>query len=373
MSGVVNGVVIWAESDCRSMMGIYRELIRQLPCPVLVALYRKKGKNDLREKTGFSHEEFDDIPMIEVGEDWNKGLELLDSHRGYGHLFAMYQSQNNFRRLLLEIARRGDRIGILSESPCIMVNGIKGLVKETVYLRYILPQRVKPIIRASDFIINLSGNSTRLLSQLGWHPWQIQPFGYYPPPIVGSNVVERATNKNFCILVTGIMTWHRAPDVVVEALKLLKLWRIDYRAIFTQRGPMQNLLKARCEESGLDVNFPGVVGIDKLIQMYQECSVYVGAGRSEPWGMRLNDALNCGSPLLVSRGMGGVKLVDDYGCGLTFNVDDAVDLAYKLRRLATDNETYCRCARNAVKAVSSISPRNKAAEIKDILLAYNWL
>ena len=116
--------------------------------------------------------------------------------------------------------------------------------------------------------------------------------------------------------------------------------------------------------SGLPVDFPGFVPLDKLIGLYETCSVYVAAGRREPWGMRLNDALQCGAPLLVSRGMGGVQLVDDYGCGMAFEADDYVDLACKLRRLIENDEDYARVVENAEVAARQISPLQKAKALK---------
>jgi glycosyltransferase involved in cell wall biosynthesis len=122
-------------------------------------------------------------------------------------------------------------------------------------------------------------------------------------------------------------------------------------------------VKKFAEDNHLPLKFVGFIPMEELIALYQSCSVYVAAGRSEPWGMRLNDALNCGAPLVVSRGMGGVKLVDDFYCGLTFAANDYVDLAHKLRRMALDQELYCRCATAAMKAVNEISPEKKAKEL----------
>ena len=72
--------------------------------------------------------------------------------------------------------------------------------------------------------------------------------------------------------------------------------------------------------------------------------------------MRLNDALNCGSPLVVSRGMGGVRLVDEYGCGLAFDVGDSVGHGNRMngwRRMLL----YMRLFGKSVMAASYISPR----------------
>ena len=79
--------------------------------------------------------------------------------------------------------------------------------------------------------------------------------------------------------------------------------------------------------------------------------------------MRLNDALNCGAPLVVSRGMGGVKMVEDYGCGLSFENENPQDLAAKLQLLATDNDVYLRCAENAIGAARANSAAVKAREL----------
>ena len=108
----------------------------------------------------------------------------------------------------------------------------------------------------------------------------------------------------------------------------------------------------------------------KLIEHYEICSVYVGAGRHEPWGMRLNDALNCGAPLIVSRGMGGVKLVDDYKCGLSFASGDVKGLADALERMATDDVLYAKCAFQAKLAADEISPRVQAERLWQAILKY---
>lgn len=358
----MKGLVIWAQSDCRSMMGLYRALIRVVGVPVVVAVrdYKDKGQ---RHKVGFRHDEFGDIQVVNIGEDYKKGLEILDGHHGYCHLFGAYQNAPVYCSLILEADKRGEQIGILSEAPCVMTAGVKGFLKERFYLPVMVKHKVKAVVSAAKFVVNLSGDSTSELRNIGWAPEKIVPFGYFPPSIIGSKVIQRKDNRDFHILVTGIMTWHRAPDIVIKALALLKKLGVPYRATFTQDGPLKPKLEKFAKEHELPVTFSGFLPLEKLIELYETCSVYVAAGRREPWGMRLNDALNCGAPLLVSRGMGGVKLVDDYVCGVSFNVDDYVDLAHKLCRMITDRDFYLTCAYNAFAATAQISPENKAREL----------
>ena len=361
----MNGLVIWAQSDCRSMMGIYRALSAMYE-NVVIAVRDYKAESQ-RQKVGFRHEEFDDVDKTIVGEDFNKGIEILNAHRGYNHMFGAYQNAPTYRKLINEVARRGGRIGILSESPCVMIGGGKGLIKESIYLPVVVRRLVKPVVESADFVVNLSGDSSLGLRRLGWRAEQVIPFGYFSPPVLGSRVVLRKGNNDFHILVTGVMTWHRAPDTVIKAFCLLKRWGVPFRATFTQEGPMLLSLKKVALENDLPIDFKGFVSIEELIALYETCSGYVAAGRREPWGMRLNDALQCGAPLLVSRGMGGVQLVDEYGCGESFDSDDYLDLACKLRRLIEDQERYLKLSRNAGIAASQIAPNSKARKLVSLI------
>ena len=366
----MKGLVIWAYSECRSMMGFYRELRNQASFPVVIAPYHHhsfKGFCTARAATGFTTDEFADVPMIPVGENWDVGKKILDDNPGFSHLFATYQGSPSFRRLMQEIKRRGERFGIISESPCNMSSGFRRWIKNHVYFRFVLPQKVRKVVEDADFVINLSGSSSRALRMIGWEGEKIVPWGYFSPPIPHSRCVRHERGDCFRILVTGLMTPHRAPDVVMGALILLKKWHIPFQAVFTQEGPLLSTLKMIAKDNALPVEFPGRLPMPELIRQYQTCSVYVAAGRHEPWGMRLNDALQCGAPLAVSRGMGGAKLVDDYSCGVTFENEDHVDLASKLARLATDMSFYETVSARAVRAAGLISPTCKAAEFLPML------
>ena len=205
----MKGLVIWAQSDCRSMMGVYDALVKELNCPVVIALWfycRAKGQITNRNSIGLREDEFADIPMINVGEDREKGLEILNAHPGYAHLFAVYQGSPNFRALILEAKKRGEKVYVISESPCNMTPGLKGWLKEHLYLKYILPGKVRKVIEASECVFNLSGDSSKELAAIGWPDEKIVPFGYYSPPIPGSKCIKRTANKDFQILVTGIMS-----------------------------------------------------------------------------------------------------------------------------------------------------------------------
>lgn len=373
----MKGIVIWAQSNCRSTMALYRELIRELNVHALITLwhYNKcEGDRDIREQVGFSHDEFSDLPIEPVGEDFSKGLSVLKSHSTWHHVFCVWQGSPVYRRLIVEAKRLGCPVAVMCESPCNMASGWRRLVK-AIYMRLALPLLARPVVKCADLFINDSGDNIDSALRLGWRKERIIPFGYFSPPILNSTCRQRTSNHPFEILATGIMAKYRGADVLVEALHILKMRGVDFHATITQKGELWSTLKAKAKAFNLPIDFPGFVEMPELIKMYETCSVYVGAGRYEPWGMRLNDALHCGAPLVVSRGMGGVQLVDAFNCGLAVAPGDACALADAIERLATEDTLYAEVASNAVHAAEMCLPVRKARELVRSIQEYvpGWL
>lgn len=358
----MKGLIIWTYCNCRSTTALYRAVRERVSFPVRIVLARSDGTCEipsLRQRTGSRSDEFADVKMDSIGGDFNRGLEIMNECAGYTHFFCVYQKVPAYRRLIAEAHRRGELVIAGGEAPCNMSSGWRWWAKE-IYLHFILRWKVRQVVKASKAFISFSGDAYRLAALAGWPKGKVIPFGYFPPPIERSKCVERTTKKPFTILATGILSRYRGADVLVNALKILKDRGVAYRAIITQEGELLPKLKEMAKRYDLPIDFPGFLPMPELIKLYETCSVYVGAGRSEPWGMRLNDALNCGAPLLVSRGMGGVKLVDDYGCGLACRANDAEDMARQLEKLATSEMVYAEIARKAVDAASLIAPDKQA-------------
>ena len=368
----MKGLVIWAQSNCRSAMAFYRELVRALDVPFVVCLHfyqKNKSCLDNRAQVGFRSDEFNDLEMLPIGEDYEAGLKVLDEHPGWHHLFTCYQESPNYRRLIQVAHTRGEHIGIGSESPCNMDSGLRRLLK-FVYMRTYLPWKVRKVVSIADFFISYSGMDFSLAEAIGWAKEKIIPFGYFPPPIEGSICRLRTSNKPFHILSTGVLSRYRGADILLEALILLKARGVPYRATITQKGELFDALRGKIAAHNLPVEMVGFVSMENLIRLYETCSVFVGAGRDEPWGMRLNDALNCGAPLVVNRGMGGAALVDEYACGLTFTT--AAELADCLEKLARDEGLYAECAAHAVEAARNISPRVQAKRVVEAIRGLGW-
>lgn len=363
-------IIFWAHSYCRSTLKFYSELARVIGRQCVI--YTWIESLDLRTDVGFSNNEFDSIEIKHIGDDRDKAFKLLNLHQTDYNIFCAYQASPLQRSLIAKLISEKRHYGIISEAPCNMDKYPKHIIK-TIYFNAILPIKLHKVIKNADFMLNFSGYYEDALNRLGWSQKQIISAGYFPPPVPGSKFMRRNEYnwKNFSILLTGLHQWHRSPWLLIEALGILKKKGLIPKCYITQNGPYLDYIKDLAKKYGLNnVEFLGFVKMDKLIELYETCSVYVGTGNYEPWGMRLNDVLLCGSPLIVNRGMGGCKIVDDYGCGLTFDKNDANGLANAIERMITDQKFYLQAANNAITAAKEISPENAASKYGNIIKRY---
>lgn len=365
----MKGIQFWAGSCCRSMLSFYEGIGLAYKVPIRVCVIQER--NDDRIALGWDIKEFCHLDIVCVGQDEKRGFLALNEKNDWHQIFGAYQANKFFQQLILRAAEMNLPVSVCSEAPLNMIKpGIKRLAKN-VYLAQILASSVRRYTYICDFVINLSGANSLPLHKLGWKPSQIIPCGYFPPPLQDSNFIERTVcdSSEIDILCSGAMTWHRGQVTLIEALKLLKKWGVDFRAKITQSGPMIEALKQLVHQYNLNVDFVGFLSIPRLIEEMQRCTCYVATGREEPWGIRVNDAMHCGAPLVVSRGMGAQKLVEDYGCGLTFYSGDSIDLAWKLARLSSDRDLFRIISKRVKEASVQSMPHVAAARIVEYLKA----
>lgn len=370
----MKGLQFWAHSFCRSTLALYREMGECFGVPYRICL----GRSGLgqREQVGFDPDEFAELEMVELDGSSDVAIAALNERKDWHQFFGTYQDLPHVQAALAQAIRIGCAVGIGSEAPCNMFEpGVKRVAK-TIYTSKLARHRVATVVKHADFILNWSGDGVEPLRQIGWDAHKVIPFGYFPPPLQGSIFVPRgeAGHRDFHILCSGNMTWHRGQDVLMDALVILKRWGTPVRTTFTSKGPLAAGLQAIARQHDLACDFPGFVSMAELIDLYQTCSIFVAPGRAEPWGMRVNDALLCGTPLIISTKMGAAKLANDYGFGLSFHSGDAHDLAWRIRELVADAKMYRRINQNLADHHREILPANAAARAVELLSALfpNW-
>jgi len=131
-----------------------------------------------------------------------------------------------------------------------------------------------------------------------------------------------------------------------------------YRDVATLRRAVE-MLRGR----GVSVELKctaGKVPQGELAGLYDWADVFVACGLCEPWGMRVNDAIHAGLPVVVSEGMGAKWLVEQFNCGGIFRKGDVDGLASILERMVRDGEFVERIRLGVVRAHEAWTPEARA-------------
>ena len=333
-------IVIWAQSVCRSTMDLYREVKRLRDDVGVTVVLRRDGRGEdvrkLREAQGQG--DYSDVVDREWDGKFESGIELLDL--GAVHVFSGYQGCCAVRELMVEAKRRALRVVEYDEAPCEMCLGVKGALKR-LYYAMVLPMRVGAAVRAADLFMSASGNmGIDRLVRLGWRREQIVPFGYVSPRLGEGEIDGRGREGGkLRVLHLGSEAGYRGVAVAERAVAMVE------GVEFVKTG--------------------GDLGVADLVAEIRRADVVVACGLCEPWGMRVNDVLLEGVPVVVSDGMGAAMLCDAYGCGCVVPKGDARALAAVLRRCAEDREFYGHLKSGAMKAARALLPQNMAREWVD--------
>ena len=113
-------IVIWAHSECRSTMSLFREIMRLAGVPVTISLWKYGQCDDVRQRREVDGQrvgEYDDLGLIPIGEDYARGRALLARHLGEGvaHIFCVYQVSPVYRRLIAEAKSAGCKVFVYAQ------------------------------------------------------------------------------------------------------------------------------------------------------------------------------------------------------------------------------------------------------------------
>lgn len=333
-------------------MSLYREVKRQAGVPVTIALWQHGDGADIRAKrvaTGQGKGEYDDLELVPIGEDLVRGQELLAMHCGKGavHVFCVYQNSPVWRQLILLAKKLGLYVAVYAEAPCEMCLGAKALLKR-LYYRFVLPFKLREVARAADLFICQSGRmGVERLTRLGWAKEKIVPFGYASAESNGfaSRDYSEISTRPLRVLHTGVETPYRSVETLLKAVNVLKRKGVSVEVVRTHGG----------------------VPLYELERLCKWADVFVACGLCEPWGMRVNDAIHAGLPVVVSSGMGAKMIVEQYGCGSVYPAGDANALAEMLQRFATDADFASKCRAGVAKAHEAWAPAAKAKEFINLI------
>jgi glycosyltransferase involved in cell wall biosynthesis len=138
-------------------------------------------------------------------------------------------------------------------------------------------------------------------------------------------------------------------------------------------GPNRAAIEAEAKKHEMDsfIHITGFLQVDERFELRAFASAFVHPSLMEPWGLVVNEAAACGTPLLVSERAGCARTLvpDPIGVsGARFDPTDEVDLAESLAWMAERSDSErARMGANAARIVADWGPDRFAQGVVEAL------
>jgi glycogen synthase len=160
--------------------------------------------------------------------------------------------------------------------------------------------------------------------------------------------IARGVKREHDLIFLGRLVSDKGVDVLLSALRLLKVEGLMPQLTIIGSGPEEYMLQEQCKLWGMQdqVKFVGPKIGWELAEALSAHKVMVVPSRwQEPFGVVALEGIACGCVVVGSEG-GGLK--DAIGpCGLTFVNGDASSLARALKTVLQDNSDLSQYTKNA--------------------------
>lgn len=329
-------IAVWWCFPCKATSGIFRELSERADIEIDVFLL--EGMSENRIKLGWEFPDYGRAKVEIAPADPGSArvfFDTVDLEHYDLHILNSLYVWPEFNRIVDRLIKERIDFGIMTEAPFNGFYGLKRLAKR-LYIRCVLPMKTRARARHAKFVLSLSGAAPRALQNLrrqGYPAQVVQPFGYFLEER-GKKAPLRDITGALRLLCTGYLTQNKGQHWLIEAVRRLRD-RHGAHAVevkVTGFGPAEDALRAQIQDADLGgiVELTGAVENVRLHALYDWCDLFVAPGFEEPWGIRINEALQYGIPLIVSDRIGASELVSAAQGGEVFTAGDVQDLTEKL-------------------------------------------
>ncbi len=184
-------------------------------------------------------------------------------------------------------------------------------------------------LAAADRVVAVSGYTADLVArQYGVPPERLRVVhnAIDPRKRVGGWSVEEGQPL---VLFAGRITWQKGPDYFVDAATRVAAEMPEVKFAVAGSGDRMAAMIERVAGRGLESRFlfTGFLPPAELDRLYARADVYVMPSASEPFGLTALEALQHGTPVIVSRSAGVSEVVRNL---LRVDFGDVDDLASKI-------------------------------------------
>jgi glycosyltransferase involved in cell wall biosynthesis len=277
-----------------------------------------------RRLMGWHSVDYGDAEVIVAPTPTQRQGLLRASRTADAHLFSGLGSYAGTNRSFTDLIRgHRNHVSILTESwePV----GLRGILRNAKYR--LLARRYAAAI---DSVFTIGGLARQQFVDVGIPAQKVWPFGYF----VGKSDVTRIPmdSSPFSVLFVGSMNAGKQPYRILEAMRELR--GFDWKLDFIGDGPESARIRSRAEEEGLSqkVSTFSFRPNDEIRQKMANSDLLVLPSSYDGWGAVVNEALQVGTRVAVSRDAGASELVRGELQGWTFSAKSTPELTSVISR-----------------------------------------
>lgn len=187
----------------------------------------------------------------------------------------------------------------------------------------------------------LSPQIKNIYSHIGIKEEKISVIPNWQDPEFKSTTTSSTNFEEINILYVGRLVEEKGVDILIKAMKNLKLDDKDYTLDIVGTGPISDRLLDYTDEYNLNncINFHGHVGYQSLSSYYSEADLFVHPSRwPEPFGRTLLEAMQHSLPTVVSN-IGAPKWVVG-GSGKSFQRGSPDSLSNTIQSITQNRKLY---------------------------------
>lgn len=171
----------------------------------------------------------------------------------------------------------------------------------------------------------------------------------------------------FTILYVGRLSEQKGVGDLLTAVGNLR--KINTQLLIVGDGPRRSALERRAKQELPDkVTFTGQLPNDELPNYYRLADIFVLPTHRDTWGLVLNEAMVCETPVITTTAAGAVgDLVRDGETGLVVPPGDPAALCRAIDQLSKDEERRAELIQAGLECASEFSPEAYATRLIEVV------
>jgi glycosyltransferase involved in cell wall biosynthesis len=192
------------------------------------------------------------------------------------------------------------------------------------------------LFKISDKITSVATSVSQELSEYGLQPEEVQVI----PNAVNEKIFSPVKNKSGekYILYTGRLSYRKGLFDFIECGKIICKKYPDINFKLTGKGPLFGKLQKIVKESGYEDRFEflGHVDKSKLIELYQNATIFVVPSHYEGLPTTLLEAMSCGLPVVSTAVSGALDVIEPENNGILVPIKSPDKMAEGISKILDD-------------------------------------